>query len=232
MTTTSAARNHTESTADSPGPGRIRVVAAALGGAAAAISALLITTPWGERLDDSSDEILVYDKLVSVHDAVWPSMVLDGFAFAVLGFTVGLGVLHFVRGRGRVLALVGAVISAAGGVLFAMGAAAFATTVWFASADGLSDGTGQTLVDLANDHPGHLMGPNMAGFLLTAIGSLVLAGALIRARAVPVYAVVAYVVLTLVQFTGIPGRALDFLQIAMMLLLIGFAAALWRHADG
>ena len=74
------------------------------------------------------------------------------------------------------------------------------------------------------------MGPDMAGFLLTAVGSLVLAAALIRSRAVPVYAVVGYVLLTLVQFSGIPGRAMDFVQIAMMLTLLGFAAVLWRRA--
>jgi hypothetical protein len=37
--------------------------------------------------------------------------------------------------------------------------------------------------------------------------------------------------MVLAQFSGVPGRALDFLQIAMMLLLIGFAAVLWRRAD-
>lgn len=231
MTTTSAVHQHTEPTAHPAGPGRIRVVAGALGAAAATVSVLLATTPWGDRLDSSSDEILSYDKLVTVHDAAWASMLLDGFAYAVIGLTLGLGVLHLARGRGRMLALVGAVITTAGGVLFAMGAAAFAAIVRFAGADGLSDGSGQTLVDFANDHPGHLMGPNMVGFLLTTVGSLVLAGALIRARAVPVYAVVAYVLLILAQFSGIPGRAMDFLQIALMLVLIGFAAVLWHRAD-
>ena len=105
-----------------------------------------------------------------------------------------------------------------------MGGAAFATVVWFISADGLSEGAGQSLVDYANDHVGHLMGVDMAGFALITLGSLVLAAALIRARAVPVPAVVVYILLTLVQFAGLPGRAMDVLQIAMMVLLVGFAA--------
>jgi hypothetical protein len=231
MTTTSAAQQLTEPTTSSPGRSRIRVVAGALGAAAATVSVLLATTPWGDRLDSGADEVLSYDKLVPVHDAAWPSMLLDGFAYAVIGLTVGLGVLHLARGRGRVLALAGAVITTAGGILFAMGAAGFAAIVWFAGADGLSDGTGQALVDFANDHPGHLMGPDMVGFLLTTVGSLVLAGALVRSRAEPAYAVVAYVLMVLAQFSGMPGRALDFLQIAMMLLLIGFAVVLWRRAD-
>ncbi len=67
-----------------------------------------------------------------------------------------------------------------------MGGAAFATVVWFISADGLSEGAGPSLVDYANDNVGHLMGVDMAGFVLTTLGSMVLAAALIRARAVPV----------------------------------------------
>jgi hypothetical protein len=231
MTTTSPTRIHTDATAPSPGPTRLRVAAVALGASAAAIGVLLATTPWGDRLDSSSDDVLNYDSLVKVHDAAWPSMLVDGFAFAVIGLTVGLGVLHLVRGRGRIAALVGAVLTTAGGILFAMGAIGFAAIGWFASADGLSNGTGQALVDFANDNPGHLMGPDMAGFLLTAVGSLVIAAALIRSRVLPVYVVVAYILLILVQFSGIPGRAMDFVQIAMMLMLIGFAGVLWRRAD-
>jgi len=215
----------------SSGPGRVRVAAGALAASAATVAVLLATTPWGDRLDSSSDEVLSYDKLLEVRDAAWSSMVLDSFAYAVIGMTLGLGVLHLARSKGRVAALVGAVLTTVGGILFAMGGAAFATVVWFITADGLSEGAGRSLVDYANDHLGHLMGLDMAGFLLTTIGSLVLAAALIRARAVPVPAVVVYILLTLAQFTGLPGRAMDFLQIAMMVLLIGFAAVVWSRAQ-
>lgn len=98
---------------------------------------------------------------------------------------LGLGVLHLARGRGRVAALTGATLTTAGGILLAMGATAFATLAWFVTADRLAGGAGQSLVDYANDHPGHLIGPNTAGFLLSTVGVLVLAAALFRARAVP-----------------------------------------------
>lgn len=42
------------------------------------------------------------------------------------------------------------------------------------------------------------------------------------ARAVPVAAALVYIVLALIQFAGLPGRTMDFLQIAIMVLLIGF----------
>ena len=209
---------------------RTRVAAAALAASAATVGVLLATTPWGDRLDSSSDDVLSYERLLDVRDAAWSSMLLDSFAYAVVGVTVGLGVLHLVRAKGRVAALVGAVLTTAGGILFAMGGAAFATVVWFITADGLSEGAGPSLVDYANDHVGHLMGVDMAGFALTTLGSLVLAAALIRARAVPVPAVVAYLLLTVAQFAGLPGRAMDVLQIVMMALLVGFAALVWRRA--
>ena len=230
MTTTSPTRPDSSLAHDETGSGRIRLTAAALATSAAAVVVLLATTPWGERMDSGADEMLNYDALREVRDTAWPSMLLDSFAFAVIGLTLGLGVLHLAREKGRITALVGATLTTAGGILFAMGGAAFATLTWFITADGLPRGAGQSLVDSANDHAGHLVGPSVAGFLLTTIGGLVLSVALIRARAVPVPAVIIYIVLTLVQFSGLPGRTMDYLQIAMMVLLIGFAAAIWRRA--
>ncbi len=230
MTTTSPTRLDGSAATSETGSGRVRLTAAALAASSATVIVLLATTPWGDRLDSGADKILTYDKLLDGRDVAWPSMLLDAFAFAVIGLTVGLGVLHLARAKGRVAALLGAALSTAGGILFAMGGTAFATLVWFISAEGLPRGAGQSLVDYANDHPGHLVGPSIAGFLLTTIGALVLSVALIRARAVPVPAVIVYIVLTLVQFIGPQGRTLDVLQIAMMVLLIGFASAIWRRA--
>jgi len=230
MTTTSPTRLDGSVATSETGSGGVRLTAAALAASSATALVLLATTPWGDRLDSGADEILTYDKLLEGRDAAWPSMLLDSFAFAVIGLTVGLGVLHLARGKGRTAALIGAALTTAGGILFAMGGTAFATLTWFITADGLPRGAGQSLVDSANDHAGHLVGPSVAGFLLTTTGALVLAVALIRARAVPVPAVIIYIVLTLVQFTGLPGRAMDFLQIAMMVLLIGFAVVIWRRA--
>lgn len=229
MTTTSPQRLDASVATHRAGSSRLRVSAAALGVSAATVIVLLATKPWGDRLDSGADAILTYDKLLQVRDAAWPSMLLDSFAFAVIGLTLGLGVLHLARAKGRTAALLGALLTTAGGILFAMGGTAFATFAWFVTADGLPRGAGQSLVDYANAHPGHLIGPNTAGFLLSTIGTLVLSVALIRARAVPLPAVILYIVLTLVQFAGLPGRTMDFIQIALMVLLIGFATVIWRR---
>ena len=205
----------------------IRVVAGALALAALTIAGLLLTTPWGDRYDSSSDEVLDYDRLTAVRDGAWTGMLADGFAFGVLGLSLGLVVCHLVRGRGRVAALVGAVLTTAGGILFAMGGLAFATLTWFAS--GIAEESGRSLVDYANDHPGHLLGATLAGFFLYTVGGLVLALALYRARAVPVAGLAAYVVLVAAQFAPLPGRTLDFLQIGMMALIVALAVTVLRR---
>jgi hypothetical protein len=66
---------------------------------------------------------------------------------------------------------------------------------------------------------------------VSRVFTLVLSVALVRARAVPVPAVAGFVVLTLAQFVMPAGKdVLNYLQIAMMLMLVGFAFVVWRRA--
>ena len=206
---------------------RIRVVAGALGAAGLTVAALLISTPWGDRYDSGADEVIVYESLHAVPDGAWIGMLADGLAFAVLGISLSLVVCHLVRGRGRFAALLGALLATVGGILFAMGGLSFATLTWFASR--VSEDVARPLVEYANDSPGHLVGATMAGFLLFTLGELALATALLRAKAVHVAAVAAYVLLVLAQFAPLPGRALDFVQIAMMALCVALAVTVLRR---
>jgi hypothetical protein len=231
MTTSSAAPAAVAVPSREADTARIRTAAVALAASAVTVAGLLAAPPWGDRLDSSSDAFLDYDKLLEVRDAAWAGMLVDGFAYAVVAITLSLGVLHLVRGRGRIAALVGAVLTIAGGILFAMGAVGFATFAWFATAPGLPDGAGRSLIDFANDHVAHVIGPDMAGFATYTLGTLVLSAALIRARAVPMPAVVAFIVVTLGQFAVPSGtNVLNYLQILLMVILVGFAAVVWRRA--
>jgi hypothetical protein len=108
-----------------------------------------------------------------------------------------------------------------------MGSLSFATLTRFAS--GVPEDVGRPLIDHANDNPGHLLGATMVGFLLFTLGGLALATALLRAKAVPVAGVAAYMLLVLTQFAPLPGRALDVVQIAMMALLVALAVTVLRR---
>ena len=120
MTTTSPTRLDGSVAPSETGSGRVRLTAAALAASSATALVLLATTPWGDRLDSGADEILTYDTLLDGRDAAWPSMLLDSFAFAVIGLTVGLGVLHLARAKGRIAALLGAALTTAGGILLSL----------------------------------------------------------------------------------------------------------------
>lgn len=226
--TTTAPANPTTDRADVAHAGRIRLVAAALAAASATLAALVITHPWGERLDSSADEVLSYDLVVENHANAWPAMLVDVFAFGVIAVCLAIGVAHLVRGRGRTVATVGAVLVVAGGILSAMGSFAFTTVVYFVGT--LPAGPGRELVAVANDDVAHLLGVEMAGFLLFTSGSLVLTVALVRARAVPRPAVALFVLLTIGLFVGLPGAVMDGVQAAQVLLAGGLAVPLWRSA--
>ena len=183
MTTTTAPGPQTTDHADPGGPGRVRLVAATLAASSVVLAVLVVTHPWGERLDSSADDVLSYDALVETHDRAWPAMLADVLAFGLVAVCLAIGVAHLVRVRGRTAATAGAALVVLGGLLSAMGSFAFTTVTYFAGA--LPEEAGRELVATANDDVAHLLGVEMAGFLLFTVGSLVLATALVRARAVP-----------------------------------------------
>lgn len=225
--TTTAPVTHITDHAEAVQPGRIRLVAAALAAASATLAALVITHPWGERLDSSADEVLSYDVVLESHAHAWPAMLADVFAFGVIAVCLAIGVAHLARTRGRALATAGGVLVVAGGLLSAMGSFAFTTVTYFVGE--LPEGSGRDLVDTANDDVTHLLGVEMAGFLLFTLGSLVLAAALVRARAVPRLAVALFVLLTFGLF-ALTGAALDVVQAAQVLVAGAVAVPLWRRA--
>jgi hypothetical protein len=209
------------------------VVAGALSTGAAASAVLIATHPWGERLSSSADELLSYDVLLRAdRDTAWASLLADGFALAVVAVCASLATCLLARQRGRNLALVGSILTVAGGLLVAMGSSGYATLTWFAMSDGLSEDASMGLITFINDTPTRLLAPQIAGFLLVSLGGLVLAFALGRARAVPLTAVVGFVVLTLALFAPLPGGGAgrDAVQVLQLALIASLAVPLWRHA--
>lgn len=194
--------------------GRTLIVAATLVLAAAAVALVLLFRPWPVR------NSFLYEELAPVRDAIWTAILIDAVAFAVIGLSLSLGVCLLAPARGARLANVGAVVTIAGGLLFAMGAFAFAAFTWYVTdPTALPIQDGARFLEFAVANPEHLMLPQMLGFLLYTIGTLILAVAMLRSGAVSRWLPIAIVATTVAQF-AVHDRALDLVQVGAMALLV------------
>jgi hypothetical protein len=197
---------------------RAAIVSAILAIGAAAIAVLVLWQPWGER------DHLSYADIEPHRDAAWLGTLVDGLAFAAVGVALGIAVCRLVpAARGAAVATVGAVLTGFGGVAFCAGIVSFGSLAWYATDPGaVPPDTGAALLTYVVDNPGHVMGAQMAGFLLYTLGSLLLMVALWRARAVPRWLPVAYLVLTVGVFAA-GGVVLNVVQAVQTLLLLPVA---------
>jgi hypothetical protein len=202
------------------GTARIRaaIVSAILVIGAAAIAVLVLWQPWGER------NHLSYADIAPHRDAAWLGALVDGLAFAAVGVALGIAVCRLVpAARGAAFATVGAVLTGFGGVAFCAGMVSFGSLAWYATDPGaVPADPGAALMTYVLDNPGHVLGAQMAGFLLYTVGSLVLMVALWRARVVPRWLPVAYLVLTVGVF-AVDGVVLNIVQAVQTLLLLPVA---------
>jgi hypothetical protein len=203
---------------------RVAIVAVVLTVAAIALAVTVLWQPWGER------DALGYADLAPHRDAAWLGALIDGLSFAALGITLGIAVCLLAPARGAVLANVGAVLTGFGGLAFCAGMVSFGSFAWYATnTDAISVESGTALMTYIENNPAHILGPQMAGFLLATLGSLVLMGALWRARAVPRWLPIAYLVLTIGVFAT-DGVVLNVIQAAQTLLVIPVAYYAYRTA--
>ena len=211
---------------DVPTRPRTTLVASALAVSASAVASVLLWHPWPVR------DRFGYGDIAPIRDAMWGAIVVDALAFAVVGLSLSIVVCGLARARGAVWASVGAVVTTLGGIGLAMGEFGFASLSWYATdTDAVSVAEGTKLLEYSVDHPEHGMVVQMAGFLLFTIGSILLLVALIRARSVPLWLPIASIVLIVAQFTPVPSRVLDFVQVAFMALLVVLAWMFHREAS-
>lgn len=206
-----------------PGPGArtastvAKASTALLGLGAVAVAVTVLWQPWGGR------DRFGYADLAPHRDAAWLGTMIDGLGFAVVGITLGLAVCLLAPARGAAWANAGAVVAGLGGVAFCAGMVSFGSFAWYATEPrALPVDRGTALMTYVVDHPGHLLGLQMAGFLLVTLGSLVLMVALWRARSVPRWLPIGYAVLAVANFAA-DGVALNLVQAAQMLSLLAVA---------
>ena len=201
--------------------GRVRIISASLAISAAVVAMVLFFRPWQAR------NSFAYADLAPVRDAIWTAIFIDALAFSILAISVALSVALVASGRGARIANVGAAVTIAGGLLFAMGAFAFVALMWLVTDPAiLPAADGARMLEAAMNDGVHVVLPQALGFLLYTAGTVILAAALFRSRAIPRWLPIAIVVATLLQF-AVHDRALDFVQIGAMVLWIVLAGYLF-----
>jgi hypothetical protein len=203
---------------------RLPLAAGALAVSSLVIAALVLWAPWGKRNAWS------YADVAPHRDAAWNALVVDAVAFVGIAVSLAVVTCLLTPARGRVWGSVGAVVAIVGGALAAAGELSLATVFWYATSAGLSKQDGTALLVWAHHHSGHTYGADAAGFVLFTLGSIVLAVALIRSRAVPVAAPIAFIVLTAAQFAT-TGRLADVVDAGTMLSLTAIAGLALRAGD-
>lgn len=197
---------------------RAGIVSAILALGAVTIAVVVLWQPWGER------DHLSYADIAPHRDAAWLGTLIDGLALAAVGVAFGVAVCRLVpAARGAVMATIGALLTGFGGAAFSVGMVSFGSLAWYATDPAaVSRDSGTALLTYVVDNPGHMLGSQMAGFLLFTLGSLVLMAALWRSRAVPRWLPVAYLVLTIGLF-ALDGVILNVVQAVQTLCLVPVA---------
>jgi hypothetical protein len=196
------------------GRARSTIVATALTLGSAAVAAVVL---WRPVPRDTLD----YAGLAPLRGEAWASYLIDSIGFMVAAVALSIAVCLLAPARGAGWANAGAILTSVGGMVFSAAVFAFAMLAWYGTAVPAESG-GPVLAALKDDG-GHLMGPQVIGFLAYNVGTVLLATALWRARSVPRWLPIALAVLTVAQFP-LPDRLID---VAQALLMAGYVAVAW-----
>lgn len=205
--------------------GRVRIVAVALAASSLIMAVAVAWRPGVERND------LNYDAVAATRDATWATAVTTGIAMAVAAVAFGIATCLLVTSRGGRTATVGSVATCLGGIVFCGASVAFGTLGWYVTDQAaLPAETGAELLSHIEENFERIGVLLMPGFLLFTLGSLVLAAALWRSRAVPRWWPIVFGILTVVLFAGLDPRVMDLVQAGQTALLVVVAGYTWRAA--
>lgn len=180
--------------------------------------------------DADADGQFSYARVEPIRDFFWAWHVFAGTNLALGIPALAIAGWLLVPARGSGLATVGGAMMWVGTALYGVGLGGLATVFYFGSArDAIGAEAGTRLLDHVNDQVARLYGPLLAGAALVALGTVMLAVALWRARSVPrwVPVLLATIPLTFVLPTsGLVGLVVE-LPTAIGSIALGWYA--WRR---
>ena len=174
--------------------------------------------------DGTDGDRYSYSQIQDIQSAWWGWHIFAGVNIVLGVCASALAGWLLVRSRGAILSIVGGSVMCLGAALYGVGLGSLASVFYFTvEPAALDTADGEKLLDYAQDHFARLYGPLLAGAILVALGTIILAVALWRARTVPrwVPILLATVPVTFVAANGIIG------VLAALPLTIGTVALGW-----
>jgi hypothetical protein len=148
---------------------------------AVALSVVAFAKPIGH-----GDGLPVYAAIAPNRSYVWAFFLIAGVQLIVGACAVALAVWLLAPARGARWATVGGSIVWLGAAIYGVGIGGWATLYYFGTDTATLDpATAARLIDHANDDTARMLAVPIGGALLVALGSMLLAVALWRARTVP-----------------------------------------------
>ena len=150
--------------------------------AAFAVSVVSFAKPIG----DGGDILPTYAAIQPMREYVWAFFAVAAVQLVIGASAAALAGVLLTPARGARWATAGCGLIWVGAAIYAVGVAGWASLYYFATDTSVVDpGTAARLVDHANDDGARMLGVPFGGALMVALGSLLLAVALWRARTVP-----------------------------------------------
>ncbi|HZA75114.1 MAG TPA: hypothetical protein VE623_01855 [Acidimicrobiales bacterium] len=206
-------------------PARARVVAAVLVVAAVASAAFGIWHP-----APGGGESFGYDVIAPIHTSWWAWHLFAGLGVAAGAIAVGLAVCLLVPARGATWATLGALLTSVGGLAFYGGVAAEGVLGMYATdPEALPAESGTTLITFVDDNFEPVGLALIPGLVLLAVGPLLLALALWRARSVPRWLPVAFALTNVAGFPLSTGVLAVLADGAFAATHVAMGWSLWHH---
>lgn len=150
------------------------------------------------------DVVVRYDEVRAAGGAYWPMhLYLGGPGYAVSWAVTAVFVVLLADGRGRVLNLVGALLSGVGGILFALAITAEVLPFAYAADPAvLPEPEGRLLFDTLNAQPGLTVPAIVGAQIAISVGMLVALVGMLVSKAVPRWLSIAGIVYSIVYSVG------------------------------
>lgn len=181
--------------------------------------------------DGANGDRYSYSQIQDIRSAWWGWHVFAGVNLVLGVCSSALAGWLLVRSRGAAVSIIGGSVMWLGAALYGVGLGSLASIFYFTTEPAALDTAGgEELLGYAQDHFARLYGPLLAGALLVALGTVILAVALWRARTVPRWVPILLVTIP-VTFVAANGTIGVLAELPLAIGTVALGWYVWRENE-